>query len=106
MLNLTDSQEVILSIAPIDSRSNPAVVDGEPSWSSSDVSVVTVTPAAGGLSASVVALGKIGSAQITVSADADLGSGVSPITGTLDITVISGLATSLSITAGAPTEQR
>ena len=68
-----------------DPPGNPATVDGVPSWASSDPSIVSVTPAPDGLSAVAESTGNLGNVQISVAADADLGSGVREITAVGDI---------------------
>lgn len=105
MLKITDSQNVTLTIKPVDKKGNPAPVDGVPVWATSDDTKATVAPAVDGLSAVVSAVGPLGAVQISVSADADLGTGVKSITGLLDIEVIAGEAAALAIEAGAPVEQ-
>jgi len=105
MLNLTDSQQVALTVAFADKAGNPAPVDGAPVWTSSDETVVTVTAAADGLSAVATAVGKLGTAQVSVAADADLGAGNTTITGVIDITVLAGAAVAAVVSAGAPTEK-
>lgn len=105
MLILTDSQKVALTFAPKDKRGNPAEVQGPPVWTSSDESVVGLQVADDGLSATAVAAGPIGVAQVSVAADADLGDGVSTITGLLDIQTVAGTATTIDIAAGVPEEQ-
>ena len=50
-LILTDLQQVSLSVTFVDKFNNPAKVEGSPVWTSSDETIVTVTPAADGLSA-------------------------------------------------------
>lgn len=102
MLTLTDIQGVDLSVAPVDAKGNPAKVDGAPVWVVSAPDVCDIAVAADGLSAHVTAKGPLGSCQVTVTADADLGEGVRNITGMLDVEVIASEAASLSITAGAP----
>jgi len=104
MLILTNSQQVDLAIKPLDKRGKPAQVDGVPVWACSDPLLATVEPSEDGLSCVVKALDN-GSAQISVSADADLGEGVRALTGTLDLEIVSGEAASLSIIAGTPQEQ-
>ena len=104
-LLLTDTQKVTLSIQPVDAKGFAAKVDGVPVWSVSDptigtIAVVGVT----GLSATFTAL-LPGVCQVNVTADADLGPGVTSISGTLDVQVEPGQAVSLSITAGAPVAQ-
>lgn len=81
-----------VSLVINDKMGNPAKVDGTPSWTSSDEAVVTVTPEADGMSATIVSLGTTGTAQVSVSADADLGEGVRTLTGSALIDVIAGEA--------------
>lgn len=69
---------VVLNIT--NNRGQPAPVDGIPVWASSDETVLKVTPADDGMSAVVDTVGA-GTARISVSADADVGTGVSTITG-------------------------
>jgi len=102
---LTDTQEVDLSIAPKDAKGNPAAVEGAPVWASSDPTILTVEAAADGLSAVAKAVGPLGTAQVSVTADADLGEGVKSISGTMDFEVQAGEAVSLGISAGTPREQ-
>lgn len=101
-LILTDIQKVALSIKPVSAAGNPAPVDGKPEWVSSAPDVVTVEAAEDGMSAVVMTTGKLGTAQVAVKADADLGEGVVEITGVLDVEVKASAAVSLSIEAGAP----
>jgi hypothetical protein len=80
---LTDSQKVQLTISPVTAAGNPAKVDGIPEWGSSDDTILTVEPAADGLSCEAITTGTLGSAQVNVSADVDLGEGVETLTGAL-----------------------
>ncbi len=114
MLTIRDDQKVTLSIAPLDAKGKPALLDGVPAWAGSDDTVFTVTPAADGLSAVLVAVapnaldadGKTPiPARVVVTADADLGSGVTPLTGTLDVIVTGGQAVTLTINAAPPANQ-
>lgn len=105
MLNLTDSQQVALAAAFADKAGNPASVDGAPVWTSSDETVLTVAAATDGLTAVATATGKLGTAQVSVAADADLGEGTATITGVLDVTVLAGSAVAAVVSAGAPTEK-
>jgi len=104
-ITLTDTQKVSVSITPVDAKGNAARVDGVPFWSTGDLSVLAVVPADNGLSAEVFALGPLGVTQVIVTADADLGEGVKPITGILDVTVIGGEAVALTVNTGVPEEQ-
>ena len=90
-----------LAIKPVDAKGNPAQVDGTPAWLSSDPLIAAVTPAADGLSAVVRPGANVGTAQVSVSADADLGAGVITLTGMIEIETVSGQAVSIGIIAGA-----
>ena len=105
MLVLTDIQQVGIAIAPKSAAGNPASIDGSPVWNSSDETVVTVVVAADGMSADVITTGKLGTVQVNVSADADMGGGVKSIAGTLDIEVKASEAVILEINAGTPTDK-
>jgi hypothetical protein len=102
MLQLTDVQSCSLSVQPIDAKGNPAPVDGPPSWSVSDPTILSIVPSADGLSASISAVGLLGNCQVNVSADADMGAGTVTISGSLDVTVVASQAASLNIGAGVP----
>lgn len=104
-IEMTNSQQATASITPVDKKGQPAPVDGIPVWASSDETIVTVTPAVDGMSAVVAAVGPLGSANVSVTADADLGTGVSSIFGTLAVSVTQGQAVGLTITLGPATEQ-
>ncbi len=113
MLTIRDDQKVRLSIQPVDAKGKPALLDGVPIWAGSDDTVFTVEAAADGLSAILVgvapnatdATGTPIPARVVVTADADLGSGVTPITGTLDVVVTGGTAVALTINADTPASQ-
>lgn len=102
MLVLTDSQKVPLSAAFKTKAGNPAQIEGDPTWASSNESVIQLRDDNGVFKAFAVGLGQ---AQVSVTGDADLGEGVKNVTGTLDIEVRPGEAVSASIDAGAPEEQ-
>lgn len=104
-MNLRDDQNLPVSIQPVDKKGNAAPVDGVPAWLSSNTELVTVTASDDGLSATVSPVGPLGMATISVTADADLGAGVTEIAGSLDVTVISGGAVTVNIVAGTPVDQ-
>jgi hypothetical protein len=105
-LQLTDVQEVDLSIGPKDREGNPAQLDGVPTWVSSDPSIVTVTAAADGLSAVAATVGPLGTATVTVTGQGDLtGGGSDEVTDTVTVTVVGSQASSLNVTAGTPTQR-
>lgn len=86
-----------LILKPKDRHGNPAPVDGVPVWSVSDDSLLTVTPSEDGLRATVQAVGPVGTGQVVVKADADLGEGFKEIIGTADVDIVAGEATELAI---------
>lgn len=104
-MTMTNSQKVHVTIQPVDRQNNPATVDGVPVWASSDETIITVTPIASGMEADVVAVGPLGTAKVSVSADADLGAGVTTIFGSLEVIITQGQAVGINITTGTPTEQ-
>lgn len=104
-LVITIDQEFDASVAFVDKNGNPATVDGSPSWGVSDPTILSVTPSADGTSAVVKALGPLGTCQLNVSGDADLGDGVTQVGGTLDVEVKAGQAVAATISAGAPRQQ-
>ena len=58
-----------------------------------------------GMTADVTTVGPLGTATVTVSADADLGDGVTSLTGTLEVEVIASQAADLNVSVGTPTER-
>lgn len=97
---------VVLDIR--DPKGRPAKVDGIPVWASSDETVASVTPASDGMSAIVDTVGP-GVARVSVTADADLGAGVSTITGVSeDINVTIGpnsTASIMTLDLGTPADK-
>jgi hypothetical protein len=104
-MTLTDIQKVNLTIQPVDAKGNPATVPVPPTWTSSDATILTVTPAADGLSAVALAVGPLGTAQVTVKVQPDIDPSVPALVGTLDVEVVGSDAVSLSIKADAPVNQ-
>jgi hypothetical protein len=101
MLVLPNDHKVLVSIEPVDSKGNPAKVDGIPAWTSSADNTAYITGVASdGLSATVMPGDTLGTCQINVQADADLGSGVTQINGVLDVQVVAGQAVGFQIQTG------
>jgi hypothetical protein len=88
---LASGMQVHVKVSYIDAAGNPAVVDGEVAWSSSNPSIATVAPE-GADSAVVRAAGPTGQVQITATADADLGDGTREIVTPMDVSVAAGEA--------------
>lgn len=103
MLTMTDTQMAEVSLIIKDKSGNPATVDGIPAWASTDPLVADAIVDPDGMKANVLAKSS-GVCQITVSADADLGAGVKPIIGFLDVH-ISGTATVIELIPGSIQEQ-
>lgn len=104
-LTLTDSQDCPLSVAFVDKKGQAAPVDGAAQWLTSNSEVIALAPADDGLSCVISAVGPLGTATVSVTADADLGDGVTSISGSVDVTVIAGAAVTVDVTPGTPTEQ-
>lgn len=76
----TDQNFPAVTLTITNASGAPAAVDGAPVWATSDATILTVTAAADGMSA-LVSTVAAGTARVSVTADADLGAGVSTITG-------------------------
>ena len=73
------------AVSWVDQAGNPAKVDGQTTWASSDPTLVTVTVATGNsLIANLKSVGPIGDVSIQATADADMGEGVKTITAVLE----------------------
>jgi len=100
---LTEDQQTNLKISPKSRSGATATVDGVPVWTV-DNPILTLTPAADGLSCGIAPSDTgLGNAQVKVEADADLGAGVRPLIGILDVTIAAGEAVTLGIDADAAT---
>jgi len=105
-MQMSSSQFVSVSAAFTDSRGNPAPVEeGSATWRVDNPNVLALEPAADGLSCKVSAVGPLGTAKVSLTADADLGAGVATIVGVLDVEVTAGRATVVSLSPGVPQEQ-
>lgn len=100
---LADTQEVEARIRAVDARGNDARLDGIPQWSSSNEEILLVDADADGMGALIAAVGPLGTAQVQVRVDADLGEGTRELTGILDVEVVAGEAVAIEIVPGQPT---
>lgn len=102
---LATGMQVGVQVSYVDAKGHPATVDGEVEWSSSDESIVHVeVDPADSTRATVVGVGdNVGIAQVTATADADLGQGVRQILTTSDVEVVAGeaIAGTIQITGEA-----
>lgn len=90
---LASGMQVHVGVSYVDASGNPATVDGAVSWDSSDHSIVEVhTDETDSTKCTVMANGPVGQAQVSATADADLGEGTRAITTIMDVEVIAGEA--------------
>jgi len=105
MANANTSQMFNATLAIVDSTGAAARVDGVPVWATSDGTIVSVTAAADGMSATIPCVAP-GTARVSVTADADLGSGVQTITGVSEDIVVTldpaHVASVMTLTLSAP----
>jgi hypothetical protein len=98
-MQLSDTQQVTLSVAETDSKGQPVTGDAL-TWSVDNPAVIALTPAAGNYSCLCVA-GTDGTATVTVTD----GSATPPLTATDVLTVVSSAATALVISEGTAEAQ-
>jgi hypothetical protein len=96
MLTLSDIQQSSLTVSIVDAKNNPAVLAGIPVWTVSDSTILTIVPAADGLSAILTAVGPLGTAKVS--------SAIGSISGSVDVTVIGSAPAQLVISAATPTD--
>lgn len=101
-LTLQDDQQDDYTAAFTDKKGQPVTTfPAPPVWATSNPAILTVTAAADGFSATVVAVG-VGTSQVSVTAtNAD---GVQAV-GTDDVNVVAGDAVTAGLTAGTPVPQ-
>jgi len=101
---MTDIQEAQVTLEATSRAGNPAEVQN-PVWTSSDEAVLTVEPSADGLTARFVTTGKLGLVQVSVTADADLGDGVTELHGMVDIEITPSEPVVINLSPGVPTDR-
>jgi hypothetical protein len=103
--NLPNDKEIKVQVAYVDAKGNPAVVDGDVTWETSDSNIATVNvDDQDSTICTVTPAQQIGQAQISAKADADIGQGVREIITTMDVTIVAGEAIAGTITpVGEPT---
>lgn len=103
LFTITTEQKLTLTLAPRTAGTssnpdgNPANVDGAPVWEVTGGDI-TITPSADGLSCEVLPGAQDTNSVITVTADADLGEGVTSIIDTVDVAVVAASASRLGLT--------
>jgi hypothetical protein len=101
MVKITTEQQVRLHAAFLTAAGSPAPIEGTPEWSAAPAGVVNLIVDPDGRAALCQSVAA-GTAQVSVSADADLGTGVRTITGTIGIEVSEASAEAVEITADTP----
>lgn len=101
---LSTGFQVPVAVEFRDRKGNPAPVEGTPEWSTDNSELLAISPSEDGMSCNVASVGPIGTATVTLSADADLGAGVRSIIGTLEVSVTTGGATEVVLTPGEASE--
>ena len=93
MYTLPVDHTVLMQVAYVDAKGNPATIDGEVTWSSSDASVIAAQVDSNDSTiCRAIPAGSVGQAQITATCDADLGDGVRELLTLCDIEVVGGEA--------------
>jgi hypothetical protein len=103
-LTLTSVQQAALSISAVDAKGNPAPVENVV-FEGSDPNIIVVRADPADQTKATVLARTVGTAQVTVTADADIGEGEKELMGLLDVQVVAAEAVALSITAGTPEDQ-
>ena len=103
-LTLTSVQQAALSISAVDAKGNPAPVENVV-YTGSDPNILVVRADPADETKATVLARTVGTAQVTVKADADIGEGEKELMGLLDVEVVAAEAVALSITAGTPEDQ-
>ena len=94
---LPNDHAIQLKVSYYDAKGNPAAVDGDVAWDSSNADVARVTVGSDSTTCTVYPGDQLGQAQISATADADLGEGVTELITTGDIEVVAGQAVSGTI---------
>ena len=103
--NLASGMQCKVRVDYVDAAGNPAVVDGDVAWASSDDTIAAVFVSSTDSQDAVIrTIGPVGQVQITATADADLGAGVRNIITPMDVTIVAGEAMSGTITPVGPAE--
>jgi hypothetical protein len=106
MYTLPVDHAVSMQVSYVDSKGNPATIDGEVNWASSDQAIVTIeVDTEDSTICKAVPAGSLGQVQVTATVDADLGDGVRNLITTCDIQIVGGEAVAGSIQPVGEPEQ-
>lgn len=99
---MTDSQQTTVKVVAFtDKKGNPVAPTAPPAWLVDNTDLLTLTPAADGMSCLVVATGPLGDGVVSCKATTPSGD----IAGSLDVKVVSGAPVSIVLAPDAPVEQ-
>lgn len=102
MYTLPVDQQVMMKVSYVDASGNPATVDGDVVWTTSDPAIVTVlVDIEDSAQVMVTPVGPVGQVQVTATADADMGEGTRELVTLCDISIVAGEAVAGTI---APVE--
>ncbi|MGH6822399.1 MAG: hypothetical protein ACREC4_02735 [Methylocella sp.] len=102
--SMTIEQKIPYTVFYMTAAGKPAKVDGPPVATISDASLATVAAEPDGMSGFVIAAG-VGDVTVTITADADLGTGVTPIVLSDVVTITPAGAATGTFGFGAPVPQ-
>jgi hypothetical protein len=98
MYTLPVDHTVLMQVSYVDAKGNPATIDGEVSWQSSDAGIIAVqVDPADSTICRAMPVGSVGQVQITATCDADIGEGTRELLTLCDIEVVGGEAVAGSI---------
>lgn len=100
LITITNEEKINVTLNPTTAAGNPGTVDGIPVWAVTSGDA-TIEPAADGLSCYLIS-GNPGNSVIIVTADANLGEGVTNITDTVDLAVVPANISQLGLVVGSP----
>jgi len=100
-LKLTTHQEAEVAVEYKDKYGNPAVIDGNPIWAVSNADILRVISTNRPNVVIIQAVGPMGSSQVSVTADADLGEGVRELIALQEVSVVAGEAVAATMSFGA-----
>lgn len=104
-IQLTNEQEVTVTLAPKTDTGKVAKLDGVPTWEVVQ-GTSQVIPSADGMSADIISSDDPGDTIVMVKADADLGEGTEELADTITASVIGATAKNLGLSASTPRPKR
>jgi len=107
-ITMTGVQQFAIGpVTAVDRRGNPAPLDGPPTFTSDNDSIATISahPSGDPNMALCKAAGPNGTAQITISADADLGAGVTALQDFIGVNIVPEQAVALTTPTGPVEDQ-